>query len=61
MVGADRIIGVDLNDSREEWGRRFGMTHFVNPSKVDGDIVQHWSPDRRRRRFSPSICTGIPP
>ena len=41
MVGADRIIGVDLNDSREEWGRRFGMTHFVNPSKVDGDIVQH--------------------
>src|ERR1700737_651285 len=41
MVGADKIIGVDLNDTKEEWGRRFGMTHFVNPSKVDGDIVQH--------------------
>ncbi|HTB38703.1 MAG TPA: S-(hydroxymethyl)glutathione dehydrogenase/class III alcohol dehydrogenase [Reyranella sp.] len=41
MVGADKIIGVDLNDSKEEWGRRFGMTHFVNPKKVDGDIVQH--------------------
>src|SRR3979490_1986512 len=41
MVGADKIIGVDLNDAKAEWGRRFGMTHFVNPSKVDGDIVQH--------------------
>src|SRR6201994_4395298 len=41
MVGADKIIGVDLNDGKEEWGRRFGMTDFVNPKKVDGDIVQH--------------------
>src|SRR3979490_3111298 len=41
MVGADKIIGVDLNDAKAEWGRQFGMTHFVNPSKVDGDIVQH--------------------
>ncbi len=41
MVGADKIIGVDLNDSKEDWGRRFGMTHFVNPTKVGGDIVQH--------------------
>src|SRR5258705_1223491 len=41
MVGADKIVGVDINDSKEEWGRRFGMTHFVNPSKIDGDIVQH--------------------
>src|SRR5712675_1375192 len=41
MVGADKIVGVDVNDSKEEWGRRFGMTHFVNPSKVGGDIVAH--------------------
>src|SRR6267378_3232754 len=41
MVGADKIVGVDINDSKEDWGRRFGMTHFVNPSKIDGDIVQH--------------------
>src|SRR5471032_3120580 len=41
MVGAGRIVGVDVNDSKEEWGRRFGMTHFVNPKKVEGDIVQH--------------------
>ncbi len=41
MVGADKIIGVDINDDREEWGRKFGMTHFVNPKKIKGDIVEH--------------------
>ncbi|MEZ5498192.1 MAG: S-(hydroxymethyl)glutathione dehydrogenase/class III alcohol dehydrogenase [Steroidobacteraceae bacterium] len=41
LVGANRIIGVDINDAKEEWGRKFGMTHFVNPRKVDGDLVQH--------------------
>ncbi len=41
MAGADMIIGVDLNDSKKEWGERFGMTHFVNPSKIDGDVVAH--------------------
>jgi len=40
MVGADKIVGVDINDGKEDWGRRFGMTHFVNPTKVS-DIVQH--------------------
>src|SRR5690606_41668027 len=33
MVGADMVVGVDINPSREEWGRRFGMTHFVNPKE----------------------------
>jgi S-(hydroxymethyl)glutathione dehydrogenase/alcohol dehydrogenase len=41
LVGAAQIIGVDLNPEREEWGRRFGMTHFVNPDKVEGDLVAH--------------------
>ena len=41
LVGADKIIGVDLNDAKEEWGRKFGMTHFINPSKVSGDLVAH--------------------
>ena len=41
LVGADRIIGVDLNDRKEAWGRRFGMTDFVNPTRVDGDLVAH--------------------
>ncbi len=35
------IVGVDLNPAREDWGRRFGMTHFVNPKAVDGDLVAH--------------------
>jgi S-(hydroxymethyl)glutathione dehydrogenase / alcohol dehydrogenase len=30
MVGADVIVGVDINSDREEWGRRFGMTHFID-------------------------------
>ena len=41
LAGADMIIGVDLNDSKKEWGERFGMTHFVNPSKIEGDVVAH--------------------
>ena len=41
MVGADMIVGVDINDAKETWGRQFGMTHFVNPSKVTGDLVAH--------------------
>ncbi len=41
LAGADQIVGVDLNDDKEEMGRHFGMTHFVNPTKVDGDIVAH--------------------
>lgn len=41
MVGADKIIGVDLNPEREALARQFGMTHFVNPKDVDGDLVAH--------------------
>jgi S-(hydroxymethyl)glutathione dehydrogenase/alcohol dehydrogenase len=41
MAGADQIIGVDINDTKAEWGAKFGMTHFVNPSSVEGDLVQH--------------------
>ncbi|MCO6390448.1 S-(hydroxymethyl)glutathione dehydrogenase/class III alcohol dehydrogenase [Aliihoeflea aestuarii] len=41
LAGADMIIGVDLNNDKKEWGERFGMTHFVNPTEIDGDIVAH--------------------
>ena len=41
MAGASMIVGVDLNPDREEWGRKFGMTHFVNPKDVGGDVVEH--------------------
>jgi len=41
MVGAGRIIGVDLNPAREALARTFGLTHFVNPKDVQGDLVAH--------------------
>jgi S-(hydroxymethyl)glutathione dehydrogenase / alcohol dehydrogenase len=41
MVGANMIVGVDLNSSREPLARKFGMTHFVNPKEVKGDLVPY--------------------
>ena len=41
LVGADVIIGVDINPAKKSWGERFGMTHFVNPTEVDGDLVAY--------------------
>jgi len=38
MVGADKIIGIDLNPAREAMARQFGMTHFVNP-RDHGNVV----------------------
>jgi S-(hydroxymethyl)glutathione dehydrogenase/alcohol dehydrogenase len=35
------IVGVDINPDREDWGRKFGMTHFVNPEAVNSDLVPH--------------------
>ncbi|MFU7529326.1 S-(hydroxymethyl)glutathione dehydrogenase/class III alcohol dehydrogenase [Qipengyuania sp. ASV99] len=40
MAGADRIVGVDINPAKREWGERFGMTHFVNPRETV-DVVAH--------------------
>tara|TARA_B110001452_G_scaffold10272_1_gene8638 strand:- start:8947 stop:10110 length:1164 start_codon:yes stop_codon:yes gene_type:complete len=40
MVGATRIIGIDLNPAREALGRQFGMTDFINPSEVE-NVVDH--------------------
>jgi S-(hydroxymethyl)glutathione dehydrogenase/alcohol dehydrogenase len=39
LVGADKIVGVDLNPAKAELAKKFGMTHFVNPKEVDGDVV----------------------
>ena len=39
MVGADKIIGVDLNPAKVEMAKKFGMTHFVNPDTVGRDKV----------------------
>ena len=39
MVGARRIIGVDRNPARRALAEKFGMTHYVNPREVEGDLV----------------------
>src|SRR3569833_1437171 len=41
LVGANKIVGVDLNPRRKALAEKFGMTHFVNPKEVGGDLVQH--------------------
>ncbi|GAB5471401.1 MAG: S-(hydroxymethyl)glutathione dehydrogenase/class III alcohol dehydrogenase [Rhodospirillales bacterium] len=41
LAGANMIVGVDMNDDKKSWGERFGMTHFVNPKAVEGDLVAH--------------------
>jgi len=41
LVGAERIIGVDLNNDKKRWGERFGMTDFVNPKEIKGDLVPY--------------------
>ncbi|HEY8575619.1 MAG TPA: S-(hydroxymethyl)glutathione dehydrogenase/class III alcohol dehydrogenase [Devosia sp.] len=41
LAGADMIIGVDINNGKKEWGERFGMTYFVNPTEIDGDVVSY--------------------
>lgn len=41
MVGADMIVGVDLNPSKRAIAEQFGMTHFVNPKEIEGDLVAH--------------------
>ena len=51
MVGADKIIGIDLNPAREAMGRKFGMTHFVNPKEHREPGRPPGAADRRRRRL----------
>jgi S-(hydroxymethyl)glutathione dehydrogenase/alcohol dehydrogenase len=41
MVGAGMIVGVDLNPNRKELATKLGMTHFVNPQEIDGDLVAY--------------------
>jgi len=41
MAGADKIVGVDINPARRALAEKFGMTHFVNPKEVEGDLVAY--------------------
>ena len=65
LAGADMIIGVDVNPDRKPWGERFGMTHFVNPKEIGGDIVAHLvdmtkaAPTRSAAPITPSIAPAM--
>jgi S-(hydroxymethyl)glutathione dehydrogenase/alcohol dehydrogenase len=41
MAGAEMIVGVDINPKRRDIATKFGMTHFVNPNEVQGDLVPY--------------------
>ena len=41
MVGADKIIGIDINPDRKNLAKKLGMTHFVNPREIEEDLVAH--------------------
>lgn len=41
LVGANKIIGVDINPKKRAIAEKFGMTHFVNPQEVEGDLVPY--------------------
>ena len=41
LAGANLIVGVDINPARKTLAEKFGMTHFVNPKEVEGDLVPH--------------------
>ena len=41
IAGADMIVGVDINPGRKALAEKFGMTHFVNPNEVDGELAPY--------------------
>ncbi len=71
LVGADMIVGVDINPARKEMAERFGMTHFVNPKEVEGDLVSYlvgltkggadYSLRMHRQHRRDARCAGVLP
>ena len=60
MAGANMIVGVDINPARETLARKFGMTHFVNPKEVKGDLVASCGGAHRwRRRLHASSASAM--
>ena len=41
IVGANMIVGVDTNPAKRTLAETFGMTHFVDPNEVEGDLVAY--------------------
>ncbi len=57
LAGADMIIGVDINPAKRAMAERFGMTHFVNPREIEGDIP---SPTLVNMTKTPSTASAAP-
>lgn len=60
FAGASYIVGVDLNDKKEEIGKSFGLDDFVNPTKVDD--VKQWLYERPNQKWGYDYtfdCTGV--
>jgi len=60
LAGADMIVGVDINPARQALATKFGMTHFVNPKEVGGDIVGHLVELTRGGADHSFECVGNP-
>ena len=66
LAGADQIVGVDINPARRELATKFGMTDFVNPKEIEGDVLplprrshQGWrGPQLRVRRQHHAHASG---
>jgi S-(hydroxymethyl)glutathione dehydrogenase/alcohol dehydrogenase len=58
LVGAEQIVGVDINPGKVKLARQFGMTEFVNPSEVEGDLVAHLVELTRGGADYSFDCTG---
>ena len=58
MVGATQIVGVDLNPAKRAMAERFGMTDFVNPAEIKGDLVGHLVELTRGGADYSFDCTG---
>ncbi|MFO1151753.1 MAG: S-(hydroxymethyl)glutathione dehydrogenase/class III alcohol dehydrogenase [Alsobacter sp.] len=58
LVGAEQIVGVDVNPSKRDLATKFGMTDFVNPKEVSGDLVAHLVELTRGGADYSFDCTG---
>src|SRR5260370_1888780 len=58
LAGADKIIGVDINPKRKTLAEKFGMTHFVNPKEIKGDLVPYLVDLTRRGADYSFECIG---
>ena len=60
LVGANMIVGVDLNPAKKEMAEKFGMTHFVNPKEVEGDLVPYLVDLTKGGADYSFECIGLP-